>query len=101
MSDIYEKVIFENEEKGFQYRLTVSEFKNVEYIHLRKYFLSYEGDFLPSSEGASFPLTLRNVFSLLDGLIEICSKAESDTLINEYFKSKLNGQDYRIPDEVL
>lgn len=102
MSDpMYEKVILENEEKGFQLRLVVSEFRDVEYLHLRKYFLSYEGLWTPSSEGASMPMTIRNVFNLIDGLVDICAAAESNDIFNEYFKKKLNGQDYRIPDEVL
>ena len=45
--DLYEKLIFENEEKGFQYKLTVSEFREVQYLHVRKYFLSYEGEYVP------------------------------------------------------
>jgi len=102
MSDpIYEKVLLENEEKAFQIRLVVSEFKEVEYLHLRKYFLSYEGIWTPSSEGVSLPLSIRNVFNLLDGLVDICASAESNDIFNEYFKKKLNGQDYRIPDEVF
>ena len=87
MSDIYQKLIFENAEKGFQYKLTVSEFRGVEYIHLRKYFLSYEGEYLPSSEGASFPLTIENTFALLEGLIEICAQAESDEVVKQWIKS--------------
>lgn len=100
-SPIYEKIIFENEEKGFQLRLVVSEFREVEYLHLRKYFLSYEGIWTPSSEGASMPLSIRNIFNLIDGLVDICAEAESHEVFNEYFKHKLNGQDYRIPDEML
>lgn len=91
MSDLYEKVIFENEEKGFQYRLTVSEFRNVQYVHLRKYFLSYEGEFVPTKEGASIPATIQNIFALLDGLIEICSAEESVDVITEYFGNKISN----------
>ena len=102
MSDpIYERIILENEEKAFQLRLVVSEFKEVEYLHIRKYFLSYEGLWTPSSEGASMALSIRSVFNLLDGLVDICAAAESSDVFNDYFKKKLNGQDYRIPDEVL
>jgi Transcriptional Coactivator p15 (PC4) len=86
---LYEKIISENEDKGTQLRLVVSEFKGEYYIHLRKYFLSYEGDFVPTKEGASFPATIQSIFSLLDGLIEICSKEESIETINKYFSEKL------------
>lgn len=86
---LYEKLILENEDKGYQYRLTVSEFRDVQYLHLRKYFLSYEGEYIPSSEGASIPATIQNIFALLDGLIDICSKEESEEAILRYFGSKI------------
>jgi len=87
----YEKTIFENLEKGFQYRLTLSEFRDVEYLHLRKYFLTYEGDYMPTKEGASIPATIQNIYSLLDGLIEICSRAESVDAIVEHFGNKITA----------
>lgn len=85
----FEKIIYENLEKGFQYRLTVSEFRDVVYLHLRKYFLTYEGEFMPSKEGASIPASMQNVFALLDGIIEICSRAESIDAIVEHFGNKI------------
>ena len=88
--DLYEKLIFENEEKGFQYRLTVSEFRDVQYIHVRKYFLSYEGEYIPTKEGASIPATIQNIFAMLDGLIEICANEESVDVITEYFGNKIS-----------
>ena len=87
--DVYERLIYENVEKGFQYRLTVSEFKGTEYLHLRKYFLSYEGEYVPSKEGASIPATISNTYALLDGLVELCSNAEGVDAILEYFSNKI------------
>ncbi len=86
---LYEKTIFENEDKGFQYRLTVTEFRGVQYLHVRKYFLSYEGEWMPTKEGAAIPATIQNTFALLDGLIEICSKEESIDSISEHFAQKI------------
>ena len=88
--DLYEKLIFENEEKGFQYKLTVREFRDVQYLHVRKYFLSYEGEYVPTKEGASIPATIQNIFALLDGLIEICANEESVDVITEYFGNKIS-----------
>ena len=87
---IFNIVIFENEEKGFQYKLTVSEFREVQYLHVRKYFLSYEGEYVPTKEGASIPATIQNIFALLDGLIEICASEESVDVITEYFGNKIS-----------
>lgn len=86
---LYEKTIFENLEKGFQYRLTVSEFRDVQYLHIRKYFLSYTGEFVPTKEGAAIPATMQNTFALLDGLIEICSAEESIDAISEHFEERI------------
>jgi len=85
MSDVYEKLIHENLEKGFQLRLTVSDFRDLEYLHIRKYFLSYDGEFIPSKEGISVPVSIQNVYALLDGLLEICSKAEGLSAITDKF----------------
>jgi len=99
MSDaLYEKLIFENEEKGFQYRLVISEFREVQYLHLRKYFLSYEGEYLPSSEGASFPASIENIYALLEGLLEICSYEEGKDAIKEFLAEKINEQSTGIPE---
>jgi hypothetical protein len=80
----YNKTIDENMDKGFQVRLVVNEFKNVEYIQLRKYFLTYEGDWQASREGISIPATIENIYGLLDGLLDIGAKAEGDDIIRHY-----------------
>lgn len=86
---LYEKIISENMEKGQQLRLVLNTFRDVEYIHLRKYFLSFDEGFLPSKEGASMPATISNIYALLDALIEICAMAESSDAITKHFKEKL------------
>lgn len=90
MSDaLYEKVLSENLDKGKQLRLVVSEFHDVEYLHLRTYYLDYEGEWKPTKEGASMPATLASVYALLDGLIEICALQESTDSITQHFADKL------------
>lgn len=85
----YEKLIYENMDKGYQYKLTCTEFRDTEYIHVRKYFLSYEGDWIPSKEGASIPASLQNVYSLLDGVLDICSRHENLDAIKTHLENKL------------
>lgn len=87
---LYEKVIYENEEKGYQYRLVVSEFREKEYIHLRKYFLTYEGEYLPSKEGSSIECSIANTYALLDGLLEVVSKSEGLDAVSEHLNIKIN-----------
>ena len=88
-NELYEKLIYENEIKGYQLKLVVNEFKGIQYIHIRQYFLSYEGDFIASKEGISMEASISNITALLNGLIEICSKEESKEAIHNYFSGKL------------
>lgn len=80
----YSKIIDENMEKGFQIRLVVNEFREVIYFQLRKYFLTYEGEWQASKEGVSIPASMENIYGLLDGLFDICSSAEGEEIIKHY-----------------
>lgn len=79
-------------EKGFQVRLAVNDFRDVTYIQLRKFFLSYEGEWLASREGVSIPASTENIYALLDGLLEICSQAEGAEIIQHYYEKLKNDQ---------
>lgn len=81
---MYDKVIDEFYEKGYQVRLVVNIFRDVTYVQLRKYFLSYEGEWIPSKEGISIPVSVENLTALLDGLIEICTKGEWEEILTKY-----------------
>jgi hypothetical protein len=87
---LYEKVIYNNEAKFYELRLTVSEFRGIQYVNVRKYFLSYEGDYIPSKEGISMESSITNVHSLLEGLIELCSKEEARDLMTKYFGERIS-----------
>ena len=88
---MYEKLIFENAEKGVQVNLTISEFNGVTYLSLRKYFLSFDEGYVPSKEGITMPFEMTTSFSLLAGLIDICSQAESDRAVADQIeKSRID-----------
>lgn len=89
---LYEKLIYENELKGYQLKLVVNEFRGVQYVHLRKYFLSYEGEYLPSKEGVSMEASIATILALLEGLMDICSKEESTSAINTFFSERLENE---------
>lgn len=88
--ELYEKLIYENQDKFYQLRLVVNEFRGKQYVHIRKYFMTYEGDYQASREGVSMEASMNNIFSLLDGLMEICSKEESTELIIKHFSDKIS-----------
>jgi hypothetical protein len=83
---LYERLIEENLEKGFQVRLVVNDFREVTYIQLRKYFLTYEGEWQASREGVSIPASIENIHSLLYGLLDICAKAEGEEVIKHFYE---------------
>jgi hypothetical protein len=87
--DVYERIIYENPDKETQYRLVVSTFREIEYLHLRKYYLSFEGDYKPIKEGVCIPFELNNVSNLFSALVEILSVAESKSEILNHFKHEI------------
>lgn len=89
MSDsnvVFEKLIYENLDKFYRLYLTVSLFKDKYYVNIRKYFQSFEGDFIPSKEGVSFEASISNVASLLEGLMEIASKEEGNLILKSIYE---------------
>lgn len=80
----YEKIICTNEDKGEQICLVINTFRNQNYLHFRKYFMSFDEGWLPSREGVSMVMTIENIQNILDGLFEVCAKAEAHELLNKY-----------------
>lgn len=74
--DRLDAVIFENEEYGTQVRFTVTEFMDRYYIGFRRYYLSFEGEWLPTKVGFSFPYNLRTTTRLFKAFCKLLSKAE-------------------------
>jgi len=88
--EMYERVIHFDELKQIQVRLTVSTFRGVEYLSLRKYFLDFfTEEWMPSKEGVTMPIDFANSRELFIGLTEILSLAESKDVIKEHFSDLL------------
>jgi hypothetical protein len=88
--EVYEKIISENEEGTEQVKLTINTFYDVEYMHLRKYYLDFDGDFKPSKDGIAMKLDFNNSRGLFEGLVEILSLAESKSILETHFKDILD-----------
>lgn len=84
---IYSRVIHPTDDK--QVKLVINEFRGVEYLHVREYYLDFNEEWLPSNKGVSMPLTFENSRELFVGLLEILSLAESKELIIQNFKELL------------
>lgn len=85
MDNVYERIIHYDPVKEHQIKLTLNEFRGVEYLHLRKYYQDFDETWKPSNEGISMPLDLTNSRELFSGLVEILSLAESRSVIEEHF----------------
>lgn len=86
--DLYKKVIAGGTD--FQIQLTVSEWYEVEYLHIRKYYLDFEENWLPTKEGVSMPLDIENIANLFSALVELLADAESKEILEEHFKETLD-----------
>lgn len=84
--EVYNRVVYWDEEKDLQVRVGINIFRDVEYLFLRKYYKDYEGEWRPSKDGVNMPLGLENSRELFTGLVEILSLAESKQIIIEHFK---------------
>lgn len=84
--ELYERIIHYDSDKEIQIRLTVSNFRGVEYLSLRKYYLDFFEEWRPTPEGISMPIDFSNSKEMFIGLTEILSLAESKEIIEENFK---------------
>lgn len=84
--ELYERIIHYDSDKETQIRLTVSNFRGVEYLSLRKYYLDFFEEWRPTPEGISMPIDFTNSKEMFIGLTEILSLAESKEIIEENFK---------------
>jgi len=86
----FERVIHVDEEKNIQVRLSVNTFRDIEYLHLRKYYLDFDEEWKPSKEGVAMELDFDNSRELFAGLVEILSLAETKDVLETYFKDYLD-----------
>ena len=85
--ELYSRLIHQTDD--FQVRLTINRFRGVEYLHLRKYYLDFSEEWLPTKDGVAMPLNLINSKELFIGLVEILSLAETKDVIQSHFKELL------------
>ena len=82
---VYEKEVHFNEDKNEKVFVMVNNFRGTEYLHIRKYYMDFDEEWKPSSEGIAMPLDFDNSRNLFVGLVEILSLAESKEIIEEHF----------------
>ena len=85
--EMYERVVHYDKEKEIQIRLTVSTFRGIEYLHLRKYYLGFDEEWCPTPEGVAFPLDFDNSRELFAGLVEILVWQKVKKSYRTFFRS--------------
>lgn len=83
-NDLLESILFENPNKGIQYRLSITEFRGNNYLSIREYYQDFEGEWMPTKNGCSFPYELIVVGNLFKSLTELLSKAEVLEAVREF-----------------
>lgn len=79
--------IYENLDKGQQINVTISNFRGVDYLGIRKYYLSFDEGFVPSKEGVSIPYELVSSLELLKALLSILPLNECRTILESKIAS--------------
>ena len=89
--EAYSRIIHYDPVKETQVRLTINTFREIEYLHLRKYYLDFDEEWKPTQEGIAMPIDFENSRKLFSGLVEILSLAESKAIIEEHFSDLIQG----------
>lgn len=82
-SDLLSVVLFDDIEKGKQYRLSISEFRRVNYLSIREWYLSFDGSFAPTTNGVTVPYTLHTASRMFNALKVLLSDAETLETVRE------------------
>lgn len=85
-SDLATTVICEH--KGFQVRWTITEFRDVKYFGIRKFYLDFDGEWQATRNGVTLPYTIDTATKLWEGFTEILSEAE---VLDKVIESKNDG----------
>lgn len=74
------------------WKFTITSFRGEEYINIRKYFLSFEEEWVPLKEGVTIELTVDNARELFRALVKILALAEIEDIALSEFKELLNEE---------
>lgn len=80
----FSAIITHDTEKHEQYRLQVKHFRGKEWLHFRRYYLTFEGDWAPTRDGISLPMEMSTTTNLFKALVQIISVSESRDVLSLY-----------------
>lgn len=80
------EIVSESEDGFEQIRVTVNEFRDIQYLHIRKYYMDFDEEWLPTPQGIAIPVTLTNISSLFRALTKILADSEVLDTVLEFQK---------------
>jgi hypothetical protein len=86
---MYSYTILDSE--NFQVRVSVDEFRGSEYLSIRKYYMDFDGEWAPTKDGISVPLTIDTTTNLFKAIANILSQAETNDILH-YAISRLSSE---------
>lgn len=81
-TDLIEATLIERD--GVQYRFSVTEFRDVQYLSIREWYLDFDEEWMPSRNGFTMPYTIDSTAKMFSGLVSLLSEAEMLTTLLEY-----------------
>ncbi len=87
-SDLVESIIFDNPKKGLQYRFSISEFREQYYISIREWIIGFEGEWMPTRNGMTFPYNMHTSYGLFRAFVDVLSQAEVLQELTEKLESE-------------
>ncbi|HAW03913.1 MAG TPA: transcriptional regulator [Saprospirales bacterium] len=79
----YSRIILAEPDR--QVRLTINEFREKEYLHLREYYLDFDEEWKPTNKGIAIELNIETSKEMFIATSEIISLAESKQVVEEFF----------------
>lgn len=77
MEDVIMSEILSTSEDGFeQIRLTVNEFRDSQYLHIRKYYLDFDEEWHPTPKGIAIPINIANIANLFNALVKLLARSD-------------------------
>ena len=82
---LIDEILSEDEVKGKQIRFVISSFRGMHYMHLREYYLGFEGEYLPSKNGMNIPVSINATNTLMRALAKAISKSELKSILDDIY----------------
>lgn len=86
--ELMSETLFETEDGLEQIRLTVNEFRGVQYLHLRKYYLDFDELWYPTPKGISLPISLDTISSLFTALVKLLARSDVLHIVLKHIKDE-------------